>query len=38
MAKKKYPNQKKDNRQVFSKGKLFDTRKDPHKVVKRRNG
>lgn len=38
MTKKKYPNQKKNNRQVFPKGKLLDTRKDLHKVVKRRNG
>lgn len=38
MAKKRYPNQKKNNRQVFPKGKLTDIRKDLHKVVKRRNG
>lgn len=38
MAKKKYPNQKKNNRQVFPKEKLLDARRDLHKVMKRRNG
>lgn len=38
MAKKKYPNPKKNNRQLYPKGKLTDTRKDLHRVVKRRNG